>query len=393
MRRLLPCPALVPTLLIALAMPYPLARAQDVLLGARRIVIAEGSVLEDGRVLIRQGKVAYVGSDIPAEARNRARRVDYGDATIVPGFVLAAATLGQARDLAERALPFTPDLRAAEAFDPWHEDLLALPHYGITSLALSPSPTNVASGIAALVKTGRDRGTVGADLFVTLSLVPAARDQERPPTSLMGAVDMLRSAFDAARTGVGTGPDAAVLRQAMQGTRGVFVYADNFAELNAALDLARDFGLRIVLVGGSDAGKVLPRLVQQQAGVVLDSLLPEARLEQLQLPTRLAEAGVAFAFGGQPAQMRLSAALAVRYGLDRKTALQALTRVPAALLDQAAAIGSLRQGNAADFVVFSGDPLDLGSAQIATWVDGVLVHGTSAAATPAAEPAAAAGIR
>ncbi|MBL8730067.1 MAG: amidohydrolase family protein [Planctomycetes bacterium] len=397
MRRLPPRAVLGPALLAALSATCGLARAQDVLLGARRIVVAADSVLDDGRVLIRQGKVAYVGSDIPAEARARARRVDYGDATVVPGFVLAAATLGQERDLAERALPFTPDLRAAEAFDPWHEDLLALPQYGVTSLALAPAPGNVAGGLAALVKTGRDRGTVGADLFVSLSLVPAARDQERPPTSLMGAVELLRSACDAARTGAATGPDAAVLRQAMQGTRSVFVYADNFAELNAALDLARDFGLRLVLVGAADAGKVLPRLAQQQVGVVLDSLGPEARLEQLQLPTRLAEAGVAFCFAGRPAQLRLSAALAVHHGLDRKTALQALTRVPAALLDQAATIGSLRQGCAADFVVFAGDPLDLGSAWVATWVDGELVHGTSPAASPgpqpAAEPAADAGVR
>jgi imidazolonepropionase-like amidohydrolase len=388
MRRLPPWAALCAALL-----PCHLLPAQDVLLHAHRIVVAADGVLEDGRVLVRQGKVAYIGTDIPAEARARARRVDYGQATIVPGFVLAQATLGQASDLAERALPFTPDLRAAEAFDPWHEDLLALPRYGITALGLSPAPASVAGGIAALVKTGRDRGTVGTDLYLSLSLAPAARDQERPPTSLMGAIDMLRSAFDAARTGVGAGPDAAVLRQAMQGTRGVFVYADNYAELNAALDLARDFELRLVLVGASDAEKVLPRLVQQQASVVLSSLAPEARLPQLQLPTRLAEAGVAFCFGGRPEHLRLSAALAVHHGLDRKTALQALTRVPAALLDQSAQLGALRQGNAADFVVFSGDPLDLGSSHLATWVDGVLVHGEAPTTKPAAEPAAAAGVR
>ncbi len=392
MRRLPPWAWLACLHAAAVALSGVLLPAQDLLLHARRIVVAADSVLDDGRVLLQKGKVAYVGAEIPAEARTRARRVDYGDATIVPGFVLATATLGQERDLAERALPFTPDLRAAEALDPWHEDLLALPGYGITAVAIAPAPANVAGGIGALVKTGRDRGTVGADLYLSLSLVPAARNPERPPTSLMGCIDLLRSAFDAARTGVGRGPDAAVLRQAMQGTRNVFVYAENFAELNAALDLARDFGLRIVLIGAGDANKVLPRLVQQQASIVLGSLAPEMRLEQLQLPTRLAEAGVAFCFAGRPEHLRLSAALAVHHGLDRKTALQALTRVPAALLDQTASLGSLRQGCAADFVVFGGDPLDLGSTHVATWVDGVLVHGDTATASTATEPAAA-GVR
>ncbi|MBX3465072.1 MAG: amidohydrolase family protein [Planctomycetes bacterium] len=367
------------------------AAAQDLLLQARRIVIAADTVLDDGRVLVRQGKVAYVGADVPAESR--ARRLDYGDATIVPGFVLAHATLGQERDLAERALPFTPDLRAAEAFDPWHKELLPLPRHGITAAALSPAPTNVAGGIAALVKTGRDRGVLGADLHLMLSLAAPARDPERPPTSLMGAVDLLRRAFDATQKGQATGPDAAVLRQALQGTRAVFVHADTFAELNAALDLGRDFGLRLVLVSARDAGKVLPRLAQQQAAVVLDTLQPEARLAQLQLPTRLAEAGVPFCFAGRPELLRRSAALAVRHGLDRRTALMALTRVPAALLDQTGSLGALRQGCAADFAVFTGDPLDLDSAHVATWVDGALVAGREPARTAAPAAATAAGVR
>ncbi len=391
MRRLPAWAALAPVCVAAAALPCRLAPAQDVLLQARRIVVAADTVLDEGLVLVRQGKVAYVGTDVPAEAR--ARRTDYRDATIVPGFVLAQATLGQDQDLAERALAFTPDLRAAEAFDPWHEDLLALPRHGVTSLALSPSARNVAGGLAALVKTGRERGTLGPDLYLSLSLAAAARDPERPPTSLMGAVDLLRRAFEAARAGLATGPDAAVLRQGLQGTRGVFVHADSYAELNAALDLGRDFGLRLVLVSAREAEKVLPRLAQQQAAVVLETLTPEARLPQLQLPTRLAEAGVPFCFTGRPELLRLSAALAVRHGLDRRSALQALTRVPAALLDQTATLGALRQGCAADFVVFTGDPLDLDAAHVATWVDGALVAGQAPAAPATAAPAATAGVR
>lgn len=385
MRRLLP-----PAVVAAFPFLAAILPAQDVLLHARRIVTAPETVLENGRVLIRQGKVAYVGDDIPAEARGRSRRVDYGDATIVPGFVLAQATLGQGGDLAERALPFTPDLRAAEACDPWHEDLMALPALGVTALALSPTAANVGGGLAALVKPGRERGTVGSDLYLTLSLAPPARQPERPPTSLLGAIDLLRSAFDLARSGLASGPDAAVLREAMQGARGVTVFADSFAELTAALDLGRDFGLRLVLVSASDAEKVLPRLVEQQAAVVLDSLRPGQRLAQLRLPTRLAEAGVPFCFGGDPKHLRLSAALAVQHGLDRRSALQALTRTPAVLLDRAAELGALRQGNAADFVVFTGDPLDLTSAHVATWVDGQLVAGEAPAPRTTPEPTPAA---
>lgn len=365
--------------------------AQDLLVRARTVVIAADTVLTDGSFLVRAGKVAYVGADIPAEASARATVVDYGDATIVPGFVLPPTTLGRDRDLVEAALPFTPDLRAVEAFDPWQEELTKLPRAGITAAVLSPSPRNLAGGIGALVKPGQGGGIVAApETHVALSLTQAARNPERLPTSLMGAVDMLRAAFGAAKAGTQTGPDVAVLRQALQGSRRLVVHADTYVELTAALDLARDFGFEPVLVGARDAEKVFPRLSQQKASLVLEPLRPDLRQAQLRLPTRLAEAGVPFCFGGRPEQLRLSAVLAVRWGLDRRVALAALTRTPAVLLGQEALVGSLRQGHGADFAVYRGDPLDLDAPLLATWVDGVRLHGDAPPKTPTRPAASAA---
>lgn len=366
------------------------APAQDLLVRASRIVVAPDTVLSPGQMLVRQGKIAYVGDDIPTETRNRAKLVDYGQATIVPGFVLVSTTLGQDRDLAEAAIAFTPDLRASEAFDPWEEELLKLPQHGITAAALSPSPRNVAGGLQALVKPGREQGLLAAsELQLVLSLSAAARNQEREPTSLMGQKDMLRQAFQFARGERNLGPEAGILREVLQGTRRAFVHANSFAELSAALDLSRDLGFAPVLVGAAEAHKLMARLSQQQASVVLPALVPGADRRLLELPAQLAAAGVPFAFGGAPTQLRMSAVLAVRNGLPRSAALQALTLAPARMLEQKAVqydhqarIGSLRQDHAADFVVFDGDPLDLDAAHIATWVQGELVTGKPATTTP-----------
>lgn len=398
-------PSLVAALLLAVPSPATAQdpAPQDLIVRAKTIVLAPDAVLANGSLLLRGGKVALVGDDIPAEARERTAVVDYGDAVLVPGFVLPLSTLGREGDLAETALPFTPDLRAVEAFDPWQEELGKLPGFGITALGLTPAPRNVAAGIGALVKPGRTGGTVAApETHVVFSLSSAARNPERPPTSLMGAVDLLRSAFAAARAGTQVGPDVAVARQVLQGSRRAVIFADSFAELQAALDLARDFAFEPVLAGASDAERVWPRLVQQRATLALPPLRADSRLAQLALPARLAEAGLPFCFLGRPEQARLSAVLAVRHGLDRKSALQALTRTPAALLGQQELVGTLRQGHAADFAVWSGDPLDLASAWIATWIDGARVAGaagttagprrrTPAAASPTT--AAAAGER
>jgi len=364
---------LPPLALVLAAAPPP---AQDVLVNAAQIVVAPDTVLAPGRLLIRDGRIAYVGDEIPAEARQRARTVDYGTSTIVPGFVLAQATLGQDQDLAENAFALTPDLLAAEACDPWQKELAALAPEGITACALSPSPRNVAGGIAALCKPGAEHGRIAErELHLQLALGGAARNQNRGPTSLLGALDLLRSTFHAAKLGTATGTDIAILRQVLDGSRRAFVHADTYNELAAALDLAREFGFEPVLVGGGEAARVLGRLVEQKAALVLDTLRPELRLCELRLPARLAEAGVPFAFGGDPRRLRLSAVLAVRHGLDRTVAMQALTRTPALLLGQEAAVGALRQGCSADFTVWSGDPLDLDSSHLATWVDGVRLGG------------------
>ncbi|HEB52453.1 MAG TPA: hypothetical protein ENI87_04260 [bacterium] len=289
--------------------------------------------------------------------------------------MLAVTTLGRDADLAEGALAFTPDLRTAEVFDPWLDQLDQLAPAGVTSFGLAPSPRNVAGGIGALAKPGKDQGRVAVEeLFVGFSLNRAARNRERPPTSLMGAHELLRETFDRARVGVEIGPDLAVLRQVLSGQRRAVIHADTYAELNAALALAKAHEFAPVLVGAREADKVLARLHKTAAGVVLGTLSPNMRLSELRLPAQLAAASIPFCFAGRPDQMRTSAALAVHHGLDRQTALAALTRTPATLLGQQAHVGSLHQGCSADFVVFSGDLLDLGARHLATWVDGTVVH-------------------
>ena len=361
---------------------------QDVLVQASKIVVAYGAdaaqstVLENSAVLIRGGKVAFVGSDIPAEARNAARVVDYGSATISPGFVLAVSTLGRDADFGEGALAFTPDLRVAEAFDPWLEQLEQLAASGVTSFGLSPSSRNVAGGIGAVGKPGKSQGRIAVpEAFVGFSVAQVARNQERQPTSLMGAREMLRESFEAARTGVEVGPDLAVLRQVMSGQRPAFFFADTYAELNAVLDTGNNFNLATIILGAREADRLLGKLKERSAGVVLSTLTPQARLAELELPAKLKQAGIPFCFAGRPDQLRISAALAVRHGLDRNSANAALTRTPATLLGQQATVGSLRQGCGADFVVFSGDLLDISARHIATWIDGEEVvsnnHGAS----------------
>ena len=112
--------ALLPFVFLALAATASLQAQQppELLVRCATLVIAPDTVISPGEMLVRDGKVAQLGSEIPPEARARATIVAFDRATIVPGFVLAHSTLGQEQDLAERAVALTPDLLAADAFDP-----------------------------------------------------------------------------------------------------------------------------------------------------------------------------------------------------------------------------------------------------------------------------------
>ncbi len=367
--------------------PAP-AGARDLLVRCKSLVVAPDTIVAPGELLVRDGKVAHIGREIPAEARVRARAVAFADATIVPGFVLAHTTLGRDGDLVERTAPLTPDLLAKDAFDPFQRELLDLPRDAVTSCALAPASLNVAGGFAALVKPGAELGRISRDqVFAKFALVASARTPERPPTALMGAIDLLREALRAAGRGGST--EAAAFTGVLHGDRRAFVHAESRAELLATLALAHEFGIEPVLVGASQADDLIEPIAQARAAVALWPLQPSFRDSQLQLPARLEARGVPFCFIGDAMALRASAALAIRYGTSRKQALAALTRVPAELCASTESVGSLRRGCDADFAVFSGDPLDLDSRLLATYVDGVQLVGTPPPTTTTAAPAVA----
>jgi imidazolonepropionase-like amidohydrolase len=368
--------------------PFALAQAQDKaaeggqarLYRCQRLVLDGDETLSPGAFLVRDGKIAEVGSKLDAGVGVAV--VDFGAATVVPGLVLMHTTLEQERDLAERAEAWTPSMRTADAFDPFQDLLEDLARHGITSCVLSPSSDNVAGGIAALVKAGPEFGRVAAEeAYLKLSFAENARDQNRRPTSLMGAVELTQEAMRQARLGVSGGAAARPIRQLLAGQRRAAIHADKPAELLAALRIAREYEIEPVLLGAADAGECMDQIQQQRLSVALRPLRPEMPQQQLALPRELESRGIRFCFLGAPNELRAGAALAVRHGVSRAAALGAITYT-AATLAGLQTVGSLRKGRDADFAVYSADPLDLSSSLIATFVDGEPLYENSNKETP-----------
>ena len=70
--------------------------------------------------------------------------------------------------------------------------------------------------------------------------------------------------------------------------------------------------------------------------------------------------------------LRVAAAMAIQYGLDERSALRAITEVPAKILGLDHRVGKLKKGFDADLALFSGHPLDIRSRLEAITIDGEL---------------------
>lgn len=174
--------------------------------------------------------------------------------------------------------------------------------------------------------------------------------------------------------------DLAALGGVLRGTLPLVVTANAEQDIRAALRLARERGLRLVIAGGSEAWKVAEELAAAKVPVIVD---PTANLpERLEAPdvrddnaAALAAAGVTVAIstlgdGSAARTIRQLAGNAVAEGLPWARALAALTTVPAAIYGVTDR-GTVTRGAVADVVVWSGDPLELTTRAEAVFVGGV----------------------
>ena len=158
-------------------------------------------------------------------------------------------------------------------------------------------------------------------------------------------------------------------------------HAHRADDIFTALRISKEFGLRPVIIHGTEAHLVADLIAEEHVPVVCgpymtDRSKPEIRNLTDEAPGILARAGIPTAITVDHPEIPLrllpvAVMLAVRAGMDKTDALRAVTAVPAKIAGLGDRIGSLCAGLDADCVLWSGDPLD-----IATQVKAVFVNGT-----------------
>ncbi len=374
---------------------------------AKAMLLADGSRIENAALVIEDGKITRVGRGV--ELDTSLPTIEH-DGVLTAGLVALNASCGADGELFDVTRSLLPEAHAAHAFDPDHSDFRDAAEQGITTVVLTPSNRNVAGGLTAVVKTSggtvlRDGahlalsfakdslGTISGGFF---SFADAGRATDlvsseeggpettdtsgrgtRAPTSYAGAARELRERVRAGEGAFGRVRD---------GSLPVLFDAWDRNEVARALGLARELSLKGALRGAPLAGELAQEIQAAGLGVVLGPFQLGQTRASLASVGALADAGVPLAFaldapGRDPRGLRLSAALALSAGADRAVLWKALTSDAARLAGVADRVGALERGRDADFVLWSGDPLDLRSRVEAVFVDGSEVYRAQASAT------------
>ena len=157
------------------------------------------------------------------------------------------------------------------------------------------------------------------------------------------------------------------------------VQANRASDLLAAIRLADEFKVRLVLIGASEGWMVAEQLREARVPVVVKPLTNIPTFESLgatlENAARLSRAGVTVALASFDTQnsrlLRQEAGNAIANGMDRDAALRAVTLTPAQLWGVADRVGSLEAGKDADLVIWSGDPFELTTGAERVFIKGV----------------------
>ena len=359
---------------------------QTLAIRAGKIWTLTDGVITNGVIIIDNGKIQAVGENI--EVPEGAKILDMSDKNVMPGMIDAHCHIGLSvnilGEMDETVAAVAADMQILDAFNPQADDVKKALRSGVTTVLLAPGYRNPIGGQAAVVKldTGRTnewvlKRTAGVDF----SVMNQALMFDREPTSRAGLVELLREELDQAKAYKAQefNPRQEVLKRVVDANLPAYIWAHNVDEIASAMTIVDEYGLNAVLVAAGQGDEVADMIAKRNLPVIYPPLLLSSRDKDLQRAGKIANSGVKLAFASLAPKtglydLRTSAILAAKYGLDKETALKSLTINAAEILGVAERVGSIRKGKDADLVVLNGEPLQLTSSIELVMINGNIVY-------------------
>lgn len=373
-----------------------------------RVITMTGKEYEKGTILTDGQKIAKVGSNISIP--EGAEVIDAAGKIVMPGLIDAHCHVGileevyrqEGNDVNESTEPVTPHLRAIDGINPEDLGFQDALEGGVTTVVTGPGSGNVICGENLAMKTfGRVvdemviKNPIGLKVAFGENPKRVYGSQSKMPMTRMATAALFREALVKAENYM-----AKMERQRQRTEEAFFerdlkmevlckvlkreipirAHAHRADDIMTAIRIAEEFNLKIIIEHCTEGYKVADQLAKRGIPAVVGPFLTnrakvELKDRTLANPYFLAKAGVKIAFmTDHPVipinYLALSAALAVREGLDEQEAMKALTVNAAQILGLQDRIGTLEPGKDADIIILNGPLFEL-----KTRVEKVIVAG------------------
>jgi len=377
------------------------ALSQDlVAIKAKTILTISGPSIEDGVIVLQNGRIQTIAKASEVEIPWSATVIDASDKVVMPTYVLAHSNGGMRG--ANESMQNVPWLTVADAIDPASSYFEGMLRNGVGTLHVLPGNNTLLAGSGMVLRPyGRtvEDMTVADNTGMKMSLLAGGGSRVQKIREMRRAIEEIReyladyqrekAEFEKEQAAGAIPADKKwekeidrkrqksvdLIEKKLKG----WLYVPSFAELDEAMRMTQVLDLNLVL--GANLDEALPLLSKLKTPVVLDATIeyfetdPETQKEQQYCSAKmLADAGVPFALSldsdGPTSYPWWQLGTCVRNGLSRQQALEALTMVPAKMLGLQDQIGSLAVGKLGNIQILGGDPL-----QATTWVETVVLEG------------------
>lgn len=384
----------------------------DIAITSGYVVPVDGDPVDGGTVLISDGRITAVGPDSQVTVPAGARVVDAAGKWVLPGFVEAHGHIGvheesvgwAGDDTNEMTDPNGARMRALDAVNPADQGFVDALAGGVTSSVIKPGSGNPIGGQTVAVKCwGRsmeDRllkepASVKSALGENPKRVYGNKD--RLPSTRQGVAAVIRDALTKAQDYKAKRDHAAaegtpfdrdntleVLARVLDGEVPWCQHTHRADDIHTAIRLADEFGHRLVINHTTEGHLLADEIAERGIPVISGPLMTsrsklEVSQRTLANPGILDRAGVKVALTTDHPVIPIDfliyqAILCVKEGLDRDSAIRAITLNPAEIMGLDDRVRALRPGLDADVVVWSGDPLDVMSRALQVFVEGREVY-------------------
>ncbi|HEX6280494.1 MAG TPA: amidohydrolase family protein [Pyrinomonadaceae bacterium] len=358
-----------------------------------------GPPIIDGVVLINNGKIERVGTAAQVKIPSGYRTINAK--VVTPGLIDAHTVIGlngylnQPHDqmALDGGSSVQPELRATDAYNAEERLIQWVREFGVTTIHTGHQPSALIPGQTMVAKTwGKtvDEATIVPTAMVAVVLGNAANaGSGKSPGTRGKQAAMLRAELIKAQENIAKKDSpkdlkSEIMMRLIKGDVRLLVTAHKDQDIMTALRLAKEFGLKIVLDGASEAPLVLDEIKASGFPVIVHPTMARAGgdTESLSMETasKLKAAGIPVAlqsgYEGYVPKTRVvlfEAAMAAANGLSMTDALGLITIDAARILGLDGRIGSLAAGKDADIAMYDGDPFEFATHCTGTIVNGRLV--------------------